>query len=540
MIGFGMQGENNRMKRFEHLSALVECSSGVVPKVETVKEYLSVLSRMGYDRLYLGMADAYKIKEEPYFNYKRGGYTTEDLREMDAFAKSCGVELIAQIHTLSHLHFLRKYPEYSDLFDTDNVLMVGDERVYTLIEHMVKAISEGLSSRIIHIGLDEAFGIGTGEYLKKYGPADKKELILRHLRRVFPILEKYGYTCEMWGDMLIETENTSVSPQEIRECLPENATVFLWDYMENDEAKLGGMIENIKKYGKNIAYAGGVWKYLGFGPCNRYSVARILPQMKVCHEKGIGHYMVTLWSDNVARCSVYAALPSLYVAAEYANGSYGGADLDKEKFYGITGARFDDMLSLDYIDDPLKTERGCRSSSSFWTFYTDLLLGNFDLFLTDGIEKAYAALAEEYAALKNGRYGHVFAMAEAVMRALAVKAPLPARIRAAYARGDRAAAEKAIGEIKKLKTSIAAVIDVFDEYFRQDNRPFGLEVHHLYNGGQLVRCDYAVKRLRAFIDRGEPIDELEGGVLPINYEPKISPENSCMTDYRMLISYCLQ
>ena len=251
--------------------------------------------------------------------------------------------------------------------------------------------------------------------------------------------------------------------------------------------------------------------------------------------------MVTLWSDNVARCSVYAALPSLYVAAEYAGGRYdGGEGLDKERFRSITGASFDDMLALDYIDDPLKTERGSLSSSSFWTFYTDLLLGNFDLFLTDGIENAYAALAEEYAALKGGAFGHVFAMAEAVMRALAVKAPLPARIRAAYAKGDRAEAEKAVAEIEKLKEKIAALIDVFDDYFLHDNRPFGLEVHHLYNGGQLARCDYAVKRLRAFIERGERIGELEGGVLPINYEPKPSPENSCMTDYRMLISYCLQ
>lgn len=419
--------------------------------------------------------------------------------------------------------------------------MVGDDRVYTLVEHMIKAISEGLSSRIIHIGLDEAFGIGTGEYLKKHGPADKKELILRHLQRVLPILKKYGYTCEMWGDMLIETDNTGVTAEQVRACLPDDALVFLWDYMESDEAKLGGMIDNIRRYGKNVAYAGGVWKYLGFGPCNRYSIARILPQMKVCHEKGVGHYMVTLWSDNVARCSVYAALPSLYVAAEYAGGRYdGGEGLDKERFRSVTGASFDDMLALDYIDDPLKTERGSLSSSSFWTFYTDLLLGNFDLFLTDGIENAYAALAEEYAALKGGAFGHVFAMAEAVMRALAVKAPLPARIRAAYAKGDRAEAEKAVAEIEKLKEKIAALIDVFDDYFLHDNRPFGLEVHHLYNGGQLARCDYAVKRLRAFIERGERIGELEGGVLPINYEPKPSPENSCMTDYRMLISYCLQ
>lgn len=529
------------MKRFEHLSALIECSSGVVPKVETVKQYLDMFSAMGYDRLYLGLADAYKIEEEPYFNYKRGGYTREDLREMDAHAKKCGVELIAQIHILSHLHFLRKYPEYSDLFDTDNILMVGDDRVYVLIEHMIKAISEGLSTRKIHIGLDEAFGIGTGEYLKKYGPADKKELILRHLKRVLPILKKYGYTCELWGDMLIEKDNTKVTAQEVRACLPDDALVFLWDYNQNDEAKLGEMIDDIRKYADHVAYAGGVWKYLGFGPCNRYSVSRILPQMKVCHEKGITHYMVTLWSDNVARCSVDAALPSLFVAAEYANGDYEpGGTLNKDRFFEITGARYDDMLSLDNVDDPFRTGNGNLSSSSFWVFYTDLLLGNFDLFLTPGIEEAYAGRAAEFAALKGGNFSHVFAMSEGVMRVLAVKAPLPAMIRDAYAKKDKEKAERAIGQIAKLKEELLRFIDTFGDYFTHDNRPFGLEVHHLYNGGQVARCDYAMARLRAFIDRGERIDELEGGVLPVNYNPRPTPDNNCMLDYRMLISYCIQ
>ena len=131
-------------------------------------------------------------------------------------------------------------------------------------------------------------------------------------------------------------------------------------------------------------------------------------------------------------------------------------------------------------------------------------------------------------------------MSESVMRVLAIKAPLPAMIRSAYAEKDKAKAEKAVEEIRKLKEELSRFIGIFDSYFMHDNRPFGLEVHHLYNGGQLVRCDYAIARLRAFIDCGERIDELEGGVLPINYEPKPTADSSCMVDYRMLISYCIQ
>ncbi len=529
------------MKRFEHLSALIECSSGLVPTVERVKSYLDVLSKMGYNRLYLGMADAYKIKEEPFFNYKRGGYTKEDLNEMDEYAKGCGIELIAQIHTLSHLHFLRKYPEYFPLFDTDNVLIVGEERVYVLIENMVKAISEGLSTRKIHIGFDEVFHIGTGEYLKKYGPADKMELMLTHLKRVLKILEKYGYTCELWGDMLVDSNGTKVTAAQIREVLPDDSLVFDWDYEEKDERKIEERLDRMSQCSKNIAYAGAVWRYLGYGPCNRYSMERIIPQMKACYKKGVSHYMITLWSDEVSRASVDATLPSLYIAAEYANGNFDGEnELDKDKFERIVGVKFDDMMSLDYVDDPFKTNNGNRSSSSFWMLFNDLLLGNFDLFSNPAAPEAYAALAEEYAAKKNGNYGHIFEMSESVMRVLSKKAPLTTAIRTAYMNKDKAALAHLIEKIEEMKVELGNFVKVFSRYFRRDNRPFGLEAHHLYLGGQLVRCDYTVDRIRAYIENDEIIEELEGGVLPINYQPPLSLDNSCMVDYKMLISYCLK
>ncbi len=529
------------MKKFEHLSAFIECSSGVIPTVERVKSYLDVLSKMGYTKLYLGMADAYKIKEEPFFNYKRGGYTKEDLNEMDEYAKGCGIELIGQIHVLSHLHFLRKYPEYFHLFDTDNVLLVGEERVYVLIENMVKAISEGLSTRRIHIGFDEVFNIGTGEYLKKYGPADRMDLMLDHLKRVLKILEKYGYTCELWGDMLVDSKGTKVTAAQIREVLPDDSVVYDWDYEEKDEAKVADRIDRMMQCSKNVAFAGAVWKYLGYSPCNGYSIERIIPQMKACYKKGISHYMITLWSDDVSRACVDATLPSLYVAAEYANGNYDGEnELDKDKFERIVGVKFDDMMSLDYVDDPFKTNSACRSSSSFWMLFNDLLLGNFDLFSADGAGEAYAALAEEYAAKKGGNYSHIFEMSESVMRVLSKKATLVNDIRTAYLNKDKEALKPLIDKIAVFKEELSNFVQVFSRYFRRDNRPFGLEVHHLYLGGQLVRCDYTVERLRAFIEKDERIEELDGGVLPVNYDYPLTLDCSCMVDYKMLVSYCMK
>ncbi len=528
------------MKKFRHLSAFLETSSGVTPAVGTIKRFIKIISAFGYDRLYLGMADSYKIEGEPYFGYKRGGYTKEELNEIDEYAKTKKVEIVPQVQLLGHLHYLKKYPVYENLFDTNDSLIVGDEKVYELIGKMVKTISEGLSSRRIHIGLDETFGLGTGNYLKNHEPADRKELILRHVGRVFEILTEYGYTSvEMWGDMLSD-ENSTVSFDEVKRRLPKNSSVIVWNYEIKDEEKLLKIINDGKKMTDVPAFAGGVWKYLGFGPNNAFSIDCILEQEKVCAENGVENFIVTLWSDNVAPCSLFAALPTLFVAAEYAAGRINLADeIDKTRFFKAAGISYDDMYSLEYLDNPFKENVTTRSSSSVWLLYTDILLGNFDTLVPCGAKEAYLKLAEEYKALSKGKFGYLFVVAALLSDALAIKAQLPKEIREAYRCNDKSAVNRLIGEVKRLKAALNKFMLGYEKYFLKDNKAFGVEVYHIRIGEAIARCDYAVRRLTAFMKNGEKIEETEGGVQLLTYKPMPTICCSIMTDPKLLVSYCI-
>ncbi len=528
------------MKKFRHLSAFLETSSGVTPNVGTLKRFIKIISAFGYDRLYLGMADSYKIEGEPYFGYKRGGYTKAEFIETDAYAKKHGVEIVPQIQLLGHLHYLKKYPVYERLFDTNDSLIVGDDKVYELIEKMIKTISEGLSSRTIHIGLDETFGLGTGNYLKNHAPADRKELILRHVERVSEILKKYGYSSvEMWGDMLLD-ENSSVKAEEVKSRLPENSSVIVWNYEEKDEKKLGKMIEDGKKVTQNSAFAGGVWKYIGFGPNNAFSVDCILKQEQICYKNGVENFIVTLWADSVAPCSVFAALPSLFVAAEYAFGRINSAsEIDKTRFLKAAGISYDDAYSLEYLDNPFKENVTTRSSSSIWLLYTDVLLGNFDTLVPEGAEEAYLKLAEEYDGLSKGKFGYLFALSALLAKALSIKAHLPARIREVYRCKDKNAVNRLIDRLIELKKALNKFMLGYEKCFLRDNKAFGVEVYHMRLGEQIIRCDYAIRRLKAFAEKDEKIEELEGGVQKLGYEPMPTISCSIMTDPRLLVSYCI-
>ena len=529
------------MKKINELAVLIECSGGSTPTVDTLKKYIRILSQMGYDQLYLGCTDAFKMENEPYFNYKRGGYDTASLRELDAYAAEHGIELIASIQTLAHLHYLKKYNVYTPLFDTDNVLLVGDERVYTLIDHMFAAISEGIKSRRIHIGFDEAFGIGTGRYLKLHGYRPKRELMAEHLREVVKIAEKYGYTCEIWGDMFTEEKDgKKYIPEEVKDAIPEGVRLILWDYNECDRSKLRGLLAEGKRACGKLSYAGAAYKICGFAPSNGYSISRIVPQLDACQESGVGQYIVTLWADGGGLCSIFAVLPAVFAAAEYALGNWDGRGKpNAEKFLCITGVPYDTMYSLDYLNDPFRKNLTTLNSRSYWILYSDILLGNYDSYLSEGTSEAYEKLAGFYRKQRAGEYAYLFETAAALAQLLSVKAELGLHVRDAYAKGDKERLQFLLDkEFPVLERGLKKFERLYEKQWLIENFCFGLEVVQLFLGGQILRYRYVKDRIRGYVRDDEKIGELEGAWLPPCIIPPIDEDACLEMNYRNLISFC--
>ena len=90
--------------KFKYFGVMLDVSRNAVMKVETMKWYLPLLKKMGYNCLFLYAEDTYAVEGEPYFGYMRGRYTAEQMREMDDFASSIGMEVIPCIQTLAHVN----------------------------------------------------------------------------------------------------------------------------------------------------------------------------------------------------------------------------------------------------------------------------------------------------------------------------------------------------------------------------------------------------------------------------------------------------
>ena len=151
-----------------YFGVMLDMSRNAVMKAEEVKKFAKVISKLGYNMIQLYTEDTYEIDGEPYFGYMRGRYTKEELKDIVSYCNGIGVEVIPCIQTLAHLNCIFKWPAYDEIIDCNDILYVGQERTYELIEKMFKTMRECFTTDAIHIGMDEAHMVWLGRYLDKY------------------------------------------------------------------------------------------------------------------------------------------------------------------------------------------------------------------------------------------------------------------------------------------------------------------------------------------------------------------------------------
>ena len=99
----------------KYFGVMLDMSRNAVMKPDTVKKFVAYISSFGYNMLQLYTEDTYEVNNEPYFGHLRGAYKKEEIKEIDAYCKEKGVELIPCIQTLAHLKTIFKWFEYNQL-----------------------------------------------------------------------------------------------------------------------------------------------------------------------------------------------------------------------------------------------------------------------------------------------------------------------------------------------------------------------------------------------------------------------------------------
>lgn len=166
--------------RFETCGVMFDCSRNAVLKPEGLRYILRKMALMGLNMGMMYTEDTYEVPEQPFFGYKRGRYSYDELKALDDYADLFGIELCPCIQTLGHLKRILHWPAFHSYRDNDEVLLADDENTYVLLDQMIRAATAPYRSKRIHLGMDEAFGVGLGAHLVFHGYEDPHSVIGRH------------------------------------------------------------------------------------------------------------------------------------------------------------------------------------------------------------------------------------------------------------------------------------------------------------------------------------------------------------------------
>lgn len=487
---------------FNTLGVMIDVSRGGVMRPEKVKEYILKLALMGANRFMLYTEDIYTLEDYPHFGYVRGAYSDSELTDIDDFAAELGIEVIPCIQTLGHMaQYLTWTAETREFRDTDAVLLCDSEQTYKFIEAEVVKMKKVFRSNSIHIGMDEAWDMGLGQYVKKFGYPDRYAVLKRHLSRVVEICQKHNMHPVMWSDMFFRLgspkdeyyDTNVVFPDELKTDMPD-VDIMYWDYYHKEQDFYEKMIERHFELNRPVIFAGTSYTSRGFLPLIHLTFETTAPALRACLKKGVKDVWATLWGDDGCETDYFDAL---YGFAMYSEMCY-NPDCTQDDI-GKMGTLLTNInpsiveaIKAYYIHPYPKTIMWCD------VFYNLLGIDFNEDTRYLAIKDAINNCSDEYTNL--------------VLKILYTKADIYANMQKCYKSGGDMTlySQKILPELledfKKLK-------EVFCQKWISVNKAFGLETIQSRFNTTIGRIEYAIKAVGDYASgKAQCIEELE-------YEP---------------------
>ncbi len=496
---------------------MYDCSRNSVPTVETIKLLLRRMALMGLNALMLYTEDTYEVPQTPAMGHYRGRYSKDEIKEIDDYADLFGIEIIPCIQTVAHLERLLRWPAMACVRDDPSTLYVGKEETYRLIRNMILNASAPVRSRRIHLGLDEAHGLGLGRRLDEEGYHDKISLMTEHLKRVEAICRELGIRPMMWGDMLFRMhipgngyyDDSVCLPAKMADVIPAGIQVFYWDYYHNGQAFYDLYIREHQKLGMQPLFAGGVCSWLGMQPNLIKSKASIRAGMAACREAGLTEAFTTVWRDDGGEGLPGSVIPGIQLFAEECwEARQDRCDSMFESQVavssGMGACKAHALGSFDELKEGLSLTGLEPPNPHKYLLWQDPMLGQFDCEAATGNYGAYyrkkAAELEDMDGCAP-EAADALLLAKALAEVLRFKADLGVRLKSAYDKGDKKALSAIAEEIETdILPALHRLHALHRDLWMKWYKPFGWEVQDIRYGGLQSRLATTVSRLRSYLE----------------------------------------
>lgn len=501
---------------FDSIGPMLDVSRGKAMRVDAIKRYIDIIAALGMNMFMLYTEDMFEVEGYPMFGYLRGRYSVAELKEVDDYAYSLGIEVIPCIQTLAHLGNYLRWNEARSFAENKTTLLPGDEKTYNFIEAEIKTIRKAFRSDKIHLGMDEAYGLGLGKYFKLHGLEDESDIFYAHLNKVLDISKKYFSSPMIWSDMLFNNPegiaywDKFIVPQQRVDNMPKGVDLVFWDYYHQTYEYYDTLLTQHDRFDNTTVFGGGLWTWDGIAPNFTYTLNTSKPAMQACIEHNVKTVIITVWASGGCAADFMQAVPGLTVFSEYC---YKGNNCTDDDIYAasehISGV---DRELYHAISDQYIGLKGASSFGKAVLFGDPLVdLVKFDVDYTAALG-IYSNALNVIKAHADYKYRDFYiCLFEIGVR----KIELYANLKKAYKAGDREYLERAAHRI------LPEIIEFFDEfyalfktYWHKDYKVLDIMMYTHDMGGARLRLSDSIETLRNYLDgKDSKIEELEEEIL---------------------------
>lgn len=329
---------------------MVDCSRGKAYTIESLKKYIFKAACLGITYVTLYLEDMIELENYPTFGYLRGKYKKEELRELVRYAQKFDIEVYPCIQTLGHMENFLKWNNNSGYRDTNNVLLVNDDKVKALIKELIFTCKDIFENEVINVGLDEAFELGLGNSYRRDGFIAPKTLFMEHVKYVEQVCIEAGYQkIQMWSDMLFSVYANTAGEGlyssnfdfQTISTLSEKFQLVYWNYWTKNKQEYLNVIDQHRCFAQNVSLALGIHSW-GVPFYVESELEATMAGLSAAKEKEIDDVLFTIWHDDNGLCQLDSILYGMYITMM----SVYNSERNSEDYQNIFQANLADMQQI--------------------------------------------------------------------------------------------------------------------------------------------------------------------------------------------------
>ena len=193
---------------------------------------------------------AMRFRSHPELRTHANAMTPAEVADRARYAASRGVELIPEIESLGHTHYITQTPEHSDLNDQlpggqgwANAVIPLHPKTLQILGDLYAEAAELFLSRYLHAGCDETNWGGSAFSRKLLATRSMQQVWGEYLNVLHGKIQAFGREMIIWDDMVLQHDPTILNHLDRRIILHD------WEYAGADPAAVAVRLARAREEG---------------------------------------------------------------------------------------------------------------------------------------------------------------------------------------------------------------------------------------------------------------------------------------------------